>query len=70
MFGVLRADVQFATQGLELGNRHFAFDRFDVEQSAFIGLTDEIGIRFACFGEGEVMQGGVQQGNSTSGDAT
>ena len=39
-------------------------------EPAFVGLTDEIRIRFAGFGKGEVMPRGVQQRNSTSGDTT
>ncbi|MOA56136.1 hypothetical protein D3C78_1800620 [compost metagenome] len=61
VFGITRANVQFATQGLELGDGHFFLDRLDIEVAAFIGLADEVGIRFAGFRFGEVMQCSIKQ---------
>ncbi|MNR16269.1 hypothetical protein D3C85_1328590 [compost metagenome] len=59
--GVTDADIQFATQSLELSDGHLVFERLDVEQPTLIGLADEIRIGFTGFRACEVVQCGVQQ---------
>ena len=62
---VTRPDIQFATEALEPGNGHFAFDRQDVEVPERIRLADVIRVDLAGFLAREVMQCRVQQGNGS-----
>ncbi|MNZ90653.1 hypothetical protein D3C78_1096220 [compost metagenome] len=69
VFFVLRADIQIAAQRLKLADGHGAFDRYDIEQTALIGLADVVRAMADRFTVGEIVQGGIQQRDGAGHDA-
>ena len=66
---VAGADVQFATQGLELLDAQFVLERFDVEMPAFVGAGDELRVLGKRLVPGKVVQRGIEQRDGATGGA-
>ncbi|MNK90284.1 hypothetical protein D3C87_1103300 [compost metagenome] len=67
---VLGADVQFATQGLELLEAQFVLELYHVEMPACVGAGDEFRVLGERLVPGKIVQGGVEQRNGSTGGST